>query len=144
MALSENEQKMLDELEKQLFADDPKLARTFSSSSASSGGSEAAQKTTLNPRRIVLGCVGVLAGLALLVFAVSLPAVWLGVLAFLLMLGSAVFAITGDRARPATATVTDADRRKGRDAHPAGKGGSPQGLMKKFEDRWDKRQSGDR
>lgn len=144
MALSENEQKMLDELEKQLFADDPKLARTFSSSSASSGGSEAAQKTTLNPRRIVLGCVGVLAGLALLVFAVSLPAVWLGVLAFLLMLGSAVFAITGDRARPAIATVTDADRRKGRDAHPAGKGGSPQGLMKKFEDRWDKRQSGDR
>ena len=45
-------------------------------------------------RRILLGLGGVLLGLVLLVFAVSLPAIWLGVIAFLLMLAGAVYAVT--------------------------------------------------
>lgn len=142
MTLSDDEQQMLNELEKQLFADDPKLARAFSASHAEDhrpqGGSGRGQ---LNSRRILLGGLGVVLGLGLLIFAVSLPAIWLGVIAFLLMLGAAIYAITGERTPSVPASLTPPESATGRDAHPAGKGG---GLMKRFEERWDRRSNGER
>ena len=85
MPLSEHEQKMLDEMERQLFADDPRLARAF------------APKPTprRSGRRILIGLGAVVVGLGVLVLAVSLPAVWLGVIAFIGMLAGAVYAVTG-------------------------------------------------
>ena len=85
MPLSEHEQKMLDEMERQLFADDPRLARAFAPKAP----------PRRNGRRILIGLGAVVLGLALLVLAVALPAIWLGVIAFIGMVAGAVYAITG-------------------------------------------------
>jgi hypothetical protein len=126
MPLSEHEQEMLDEMERQLFADDPKLARAFSES----------EKPRHDGRRVVLGLLGVVLGLVVLVLAVALPAIWLGVLAFLLMLAGAVFAITGPRG----------GQGKGQGDKPGADpaGGDPNGsssgdFMRKLEERWERR-----
>ena len=82
MPLSEHEQKMLDEMERQLFADDPRLAKAFAPKAP----------PRRNGRRIIIGLGAVVVGLGVLVLAVSLPAVWLGVIAFIGMLAGAVYA----------------------------------------------------
>ncbi|MGP4915019.1 DUF3040 domain-containing protein [Brachybacterium tyrofermentans] len=132
MPLSEHEQKMLDEMERQLFADDPRLARAFAPTKSS----------RRSGRRIAIGLGAVLLGLGILVLAVSLPAIWLGVIAFLGMLAGAIYAVT----TPNTASQEDTQG-------PSGGGGghtgptSPQDghggtFMGKLEQRWEKR-SGD-
>lgn len=125
MPLSEHEQKMLDEMERQLFADDPRLARAFRSSS----------RDRRSRRRIVLGLAGVVIGLGVLVLAVSLPAVWLGVLAFLLMLAGAVYAVTSPKNRPGPESGSGGDA----PTQPT-QGGND--FMRRLEERWEKR-SGD-
>jgi Flp pilus assembly protein TadB len=127
MPLSEHEQKMLDEMERQLFADDPRLARTFRS-----GGQDRRDR-----RRIVLGLAGVVVGLGVLVLAVSLPAIWLGVLAFLLMLAGAVFAVTSPRTRPGGKSSEGGGTD---DPQQPAAGGND--FMRRLEERWEKR-SGD-
>jgi|SRR5690625_2071699 len=132
MPLSEHEQKMLDEMERQLFADDPRLARAF-----------APKKTPRsNGRRIAIGLGAVVLGLIVLVLAVALPAVWLGVIAFIGMLAGAVYAVTTPTSSP-----SDPD-------DPGGGGPGPQGpssprdnggnFMQKMEQRWEKRSGEDR
>lgn len=127
MPLSEHEQKMLDEMERQLFADDPRLARAF------------APKTPprRNGRRILIGLGAVVLGLALLILAVALPAIWLGVIAFIGMVAGAVYAITG----PSGSATDKGSSGPGRGGSgptvpPTGEGGS---FMRKMEERWEKR-----
>lgn len=142
MPLSENEQRILDELEKQLRADDPTLATTFSEPA----------RPALNTRRLIVGGIAIVVGLGLLIFAVSLPAIWLGVLAFLLMVAGAVFAISND-SRPEPATDDPrrqhpswAGSKNGKNKKGAKQGGAAgsQGFMKKMEERWERRSNGDR
>lgn len=131
MPLSEHEQKMLDEMERQLFADDPRLARAFAPR----------RGPRRSGRRILLGLGGVLLGLVLLVFAVSLPAIWLGVIAFLLMLAGAVYAVT----TPTRSTGDTGQGGGGGGGHggpgaPKGDGGA---FMRRMEERWEKRSGPD-
>lgn len=123
MPLSDHEQKMLEELERQLFADDPRLARTF----------ENATRPRRDRRRVGLGVLGVVLGLGLLVLSVALPAVWLGVLAFALMVAAGIWAVTApaqatDGARPAAGPrpVPSTDQQSG-------------SFMRRMEERWDRR-----
>lgn len=132
MPLSEHEQKMLDEMERQLFADDPRLARAFAPqrrrpSSRRSG------------RRILLGLGIVVVGLGVLVLAVSLPAVWLGVLAFLGMLGGAVLAVTTPSSRAEDADSADGGDGGGGPEIPPAPGGDSGSFMRRMEERWEKR-----
>jgi hypothetical protein len=91
MPLSEHEQRMLDQIESALYAEDPKFA------SSVRGG-------TLRPpsaRRRVLGAVLFVVGLGLLVSGVPLKDILIGgfpvlsVVGFILMFAGVVFAITG-------------------------------------------------
>lgn len=129
MPLSDHEQKMLDEMERQLFVDDPRLARAFDHSTG----------PHRSRRRIVLGLVGIVAGLALLVLSVALPAIWLGVLAFLLMVAGGVAAVTAP-------TREGSDEGAGR---PGGApaAGTPSGqqsaFLRRMEERWEKRSGPD-
>ncbi|GAA1488521.1 DUF3040 domain-containing protein [Brachybacterium sacelli] len=132
MPLSDHEQKMLDEMERQLFADDPRLARAFAPG----------RNRRRSGRRIAIGLGGVVVGLGVLILAVSLPAVWLGVIAFLGMLAGAVFAVT----------TPSSSAQQGPSESGGGGGGSgpstPRNddgggtFMRKLEARWEKR-SGD-
>jgi hypothetical protein len=93
MPLSDHEQRMLDQIESALYAEDPKFA------SSVRGGSLRAPTT----RRRIQGAALFVIGLAMLVSGVAFKATMIGnfpilsVFGFLVMFGGVVFAITGPR-----------------------------------------------
>jgi hypothetical protein len=108
--LSEHEQRLLEQIERALYAEDPKFASTVR------GGR--LRKPT---RRRRLQGVGLfVVGLVLLVVGVAVPQLWLGsfpvlsVVGFLMMLGGAVLAVTsvGSSAQAAQAKTAEADKNR--------------------------------
>ena len=130
MPLSEHEQKMLDEMERQLFADDPRLARAFAPK----------PPPRRSGRRILIGLGAVVVGLGVLVLAVSMPAIWLGVIAFIGMLAGAVYAVTGSGS---SSSGSSGDGGGGGGTGPAPSGGDGGTFMRKMEERWEKRAGDD-
>ncbi len=127
MPLSDHEQQMLDEMERQLFAEDPRLARTF----------DHAVRPRRDRRRILLGIIGIVVGLGLLVLSVSLPAIWLGVVAFLVMVAGGVWAATA----PMTRTASGPEAGATGPGAPTAPGASP--FMRRMEERWERRGDSD-
>lgn len=129
MPLSEHEQKMLEEMERQLFADDPKLAHAFRRS----------DRPRRSPKRLALGLGIAGLGLVLLVAAVLIPFVPAGVAGFLMMLGGIVWAILETPKQNASESSSPQGQRNGRTA-----AASPQrsGFVQRMEDRWDRRSGG--
>ncbi len=128
MPLSEHEQRLLDQMERQLYADDPKLASTLRGAAAGMH----------NRRQLVLGGVAVILGMGLLVAGVAAPFWPLGVLGFLVMLGGGWLASAGWQLRASgkptgPATGTSPSKAKARP-----------GFMDRIEDRWERRRDDDR
>lgn len=125
MPLSEHEQRLLEQMERALYAEDPK----FASSLRSTSGTRAARG------RAALGVLGVLIGLGVLVAGAATMITALGVAGFILMLVGAVGIYSAVRARPAAATdeTTAAAPAPGKDP----------GFMNRLEDRWRRRAEGD-
>jgi hypothetical protein len=131
MPLSDHEQRMLDQIESALYAEDPKFA-----SSVRGGGLRAP-----SARRRLQGAALFVVGLAMLVCGVAFKATMIGsfpilsVFGFLVMFGGVVFAITGNR-------VTGARDRSGpeqggpRQKRSKGGGGS---FTSRMEDRFRRR-----
>ncbi|WP_159609538.1 DUF3040 domain-containing protein [Glutamicibacter sp. JC586] len=84
MPLSEHEQRLLEQLEKQLHED-----RRFASSMK--GPASAGRLST---RNVALGILLVIAGLAGLIFGISQHIIILGVLGFVVMFGGVLLALT--------------------------------------------------
>ena len=87
MPLSEEEARLLEQMERALVEEDPKLASTLRGTSFQ----RAAR------RRAILGGVVLAVGIALLVGAVQLAQPVLGVVGFVVMLGGAVLGVTALR-----------------------------------------------
>ncbi|WP_445159923.1 DUF3040 domain-containing protein [Mycobacterium sp. Dal123C01] len=93
MPLSDHEQRMLDQIESALYAEDPKFA-----SSVRGGGLRAP-----TARRRLQGAALFVTGLAMLVSGVAFKATMIGsfpilsVVGFIVMFGGVVYAITGRR-----------------------------------------------
>jgi len=93
MPLSDHEQRMLDQIESALYAEDPKFA-----SSVRGGGFRAP-----TARRRLQGAALFVIGLAMLVSGVAFHATWVGTLpilsifGFIVMFGGVVYAISGPR-----------------------------------------------
>lgn len=86
MALSENEQRLLEQLEAALAADDPKLADTL----------RGTRTHTMNRRRAALAGLGFVLGIAALVAGMEFG--WpLSILGFLVMLASVVVGLSAWR-----------------------------------------------
>mgnify|MGYP000682717503 CR=1 FL=1 len=91
MPLSDHEQRMLDQIESALYAEDPKFA------SSVRGG----HLRTASTRRRLQGVGLFVLGLALLVGGVAIKATWIGgfpplsVLGFVVMFAGVVFAVSG-------------------------------------------------
>jgi hypothetical protein len=117
--LSEHEQQLLEQMEQALYAEDPKFA-----SQMQGAGARAAAR-----RRLVIGGVGVVLGLALVLVGVN-TTMWLGAAGFAIMVAAVAFALTPPR-RKANGTV----RRPAAQAKPKS-GGS---FMHRLEERWDRR-----
>lgn len=132
MPLSDHEQRMLDQIESALYAEDPKFA------SSVRGGTLRAPST----RRRLQGAALFVIGLAMLVAGIAFRATWIGdslpilsVFGFLLMFGGVVFAITGPRVtggRDRSAHEPGAPRQK----RVKGSGGS---FTSRMEDRFRRR-----
>jgi hypothetical protein len=77
MPLNEDEQRILEEIERQFYEEDPDLAHSVASASL---------RSRLRPHRRI-AIVGFIIGLVVMI--VSLKTLWVATLGFLLMLGSA-------------------------------------------------------
>lgn len=90
MPLSEHEQRMLEQMERALYAEDPKFATAL----------EGSGLRTYTRRRVYQAVVGFLVGIALLMAGMVAKQIWISVVGFLVMLGCAVLAVTSWRKAP--------------------------------------------
>ncbi|MFE0421769.1 DUF3040 domain-containing protein [Streptomyces sp. NPDC058953] len=91
MPLSEHEQRMLEQMERALYAEDPKFATAL----------EGSGLRTYTRRRVYQAIAGFLVGIALLMAGmVAQQMIWISVVGFLVMLGCAALAVTGWRKAP--------------------------------------------
>ncbi|MET0829442.1 MAG: DUF3040 domain-containing protein [Microbacterium sp.] len=121
MPLSEQEQRLLDEMERHLMRNDADVV------SAPTDG------RTLSYRNIVYGTILVLVGLGALIVGVSTQLIVVGVIGFVVMLGGVILAVTPTRGIPRGPVDT---------APPAPKQRSNSSFMDRMNDRWDRRQEG--
>lgn len=140
MELSEEELRLLEQMERALVEEDPKLASTLRGTSFQ----RAAR------RRAVLGGVILVAGIALLVGAVLLDLSALlqtvtGVLGFVVMLGGAVVALTSVRRPGASSPDVRSSGRTGFGVVDGGRANRPSrqrshgSFMERVEERWRRR-----
>jgi hypothetical protein len=123
--LSEHEQRLLEQMEKALYAEDPKLASTLRGS----------HLRPTDRRRLILGIFGILVGLGLLLAGVMTPIWGFGVIGFLVMLIGAWYALHRPAtARPSGPGSTSTGRPNRRSAKP-----SKASFMDRLEQRWDRR-----
>ena len=161
MPLSEHEQRQLEQIEQALYADYPKLAQAV----------RAKDPKIHYKRRVVQAAIGFLLGVGLLLAGVVSKVIFIGVGGFVVMLACAMWALTswrhmggaatGRAATGGTATGRAATGRAptGRTASPgrapaAPRGRKPRkdrrgrsggtGFMERLEERWRRRQQGDR
>jgi hypothetical protein len=138
--LSEEELRLLEQMERALVEEDPKFASTL-------------RGTTLRStarRRALLAGVCFLVGIVMLMAGVVSETIWLGIAGFVVMLGSATFGLTalrGQRTAPTPAappgnasasapfTVIQGGR-KSRPRRPRRTHGS---FMERMEERWRRR-----
>jgi hypothetical protein len=138
--LSEHEQRMLDQIEKALYAEDPKFAQSV----------RARDPRVHYRRRMIQAAIGFLLGVGLLLAGVVTKYIWMGVAGFLVMLTCAMWALTSWRHMNGTIpgpgpTAPTRPRRRGRGR---GRGrGTPrpagEGFMERLEERWRRRQERD-
>ena len=123
MPLSEHEQKLLEQLEKQLHEDDPKFANSMGSDPGRSWST----------RHVVIGVLCALAGIFLLLVGVTLQNIFVGVLGFVVM-GAGVYFATMRSSTPG---------KSGSGGRPGKPGKSRSSFMSSLEERWDERRRGD-
>jgi len=138
--LSEEELRLLEQMERALVADDPKLASTLR-------GTRMRQHAR---RQMIGGILVFLVGVALLMSGAVLPNIALGVLGFVVMLGSAYLTLTSWRGQSsstfeaATGGASDPSGLRviqgGKARRGKSKGSSRHGsMMDRFEERWRRR-----
>jgi hypothetical protein len=150
--LSEHEQRQLEQIEQALYADYPKLAQAV----------RARDPKIHYKRRVVEAAIGFLLGVGLLLAGVVSKVIFVGVGGFVVMLACAMWALTSWRhmggavtGRAAGATraagVTRGPggargQRPGRAARKdrRGRAAGRTGFMERLEERWRRRQEGDR
>ena len=128
MPLSDHEQRMLEQIEKALYAEDPKFAHSV----------RARDPRVHYRRRMILAVIGLLVGVGLLAAGVVIRYIPMGVAGFLLMLTCALWALTSWRHMNGTGPRRGAPPRKRRGRETG------QGFMERLEERWRRRQEGDR
>ncbi|NUS11005.1 MAG: DUF3040 domain-containing protein [Streptomyces sp.] len=130
MPLSEHEQRMLEQMERALYAEDPKFASAL----------EGTGLRTFTRRRVYQSVLGFLIGVGLLIGGMIAKLTWLGVAGFLVMLVCAVLAVTGWRKsgkpveQPPPPLGSGGRGRLGR-RHQPRKGK----VMDRIEERWQRR-----
>ncbi len=131
MPLSEHEQRLLEQMEQAMLAEDPKFA------SAMRGRSSRARQR----RRLLFGSIGLIAGLVLVVLGVANAMVPVAVVGFVLMLAGAAFAATPQRKGGPVGAVDASGQTQPRRGRVA-KGTPRESFIARLEHRWDRRRDG--
>jgi hypothetical protein len=129
MPLSEYEQRVLEQMERALTSDDPRLANTLQAPRRRSA------------LRYVLAGVGVVGGLLLLVLGAAMSQTWIGVVGFVLMFAGVVLVFQGPRTSkggPVGTVEPDGTVRPAAKSKPARKP-----FLSRLEERWDRRREQD-
>ncbi|TFD78012.1 DUF3040 domain-containing protein [Cryobacterium fucosi] len=122
MPLSEQEQRLLEEMERGLYHNDADFVSTV-------GGSPLRP----NYRSIAVGVLAAVAGIGGLIAGVAVQQLWIGILGFVVMFAGVLIATTpGKSARRMAATPL---RRPSQ-------GTTDKGFMDRLNERWDRRQDG--
>jgi hypothetical protein len=136
MPLSEYEQRVLEQMERALTSDDPRLANTLQSTGRG------------NALRYVLSGAGVVVGLLLLVVGAATSRTWLGAIGFVLMFAGVVFAFLGPRKKQQEGPVgvvgedgTVHTPRGARKPHKRQGGSRSGGFLARLEERWENRRN---
>jgi DUF3040 family protein len=139
--LSEHEQRVLEQIERALYADDPKFAATV----------RGIDPRTLHRRRYLRAILGAVIGVVLLPVGIAVQQLELSVAGFVLMLLAFLYGASTWRQRREGSEVTEAGAARATDLPTSrprrGKKAGPtptpkRGLVKRFEDRWDRRRDG--
>lgn len=130
MPLSEHEQRMLEQMERALYAEDPKFATAL----------EGSELRTYTRKRVYQAAAGFLVGIGLLMGGMVAQQPWLSVVGFLVMLGSAVLAVTGWKKPPVTASdAQDQAGGAGGVQQPQQQPKQRRSMMNRMEQRWQRR-----
>ncbi|MER5944641.1 DUF3040 domain-containing protein [Streptomyces sp. NPDC001904] len=127
MPLSEHEQRMLEQMERALYAEDPKFATAL----------EGSGLRTYTRRRVYQAVAGFLVGIALLMAGMVANQIWISVVGFLVMLGCAVLAVTGWRKAPKPGEQPAGAVPGGTAARRQSK--PKRSMMDRIEERWQRR-----
>ncbi|QZY51872.1 DUF3040 domain-containing protein [Leucobacter tenebrionis] len=129
MALSEHEQRLLDEMERSFYQSEADVMQTVPGA-----------RRRVSYRSLVLGIVVVLVGLGVLVAGVAAQQLWLGLIGFAAMLGGVMLMF----ARGSDSETAEGALGEQSDA-PGGAGASArESFSERMERRWDERMGGDR
>jgi hypothetical protein len=138
MPLSEHERRQLEQIEQALRADDPRFADAV----------RAADPRVHYKRRVIAAALGFLSGVGLLLAGVVINVILLAVAGFAVMLACSLWAVTSYRRMTGITTgrvparAAREDRRAANGQRAGQQPGS--GLMERLEERWRRRQAGDR
>ncbi len=130
MPLSEHEQRLLEQMERALYAEDPKFATSLRSPADRRG----------SRRRSAIGVIVALLGAATLVGGAAWSLVIVGVIGFVVMLAGTfllVLTFTGSRTAPAAEAGSTPP------GAPAATPPQRGGFMDRVEERWRRRHDGD-
>lgn len=133
MPLSEHEQRILEQLERDLATDDPKLATAMTHGHRTSA------------KRIAVGALGVVAGLVMLFIGVAKSLAVVGIIGFVIMVLAIWYAVTSDKTQSLTLLGPDG-KPISHSKTGSGPGSAPrkkQSFTSKMEERWEKRSRGD-
>ncbi|MGW7230120.1 DUF3040 domain-containing protein [Streptomyces cyaneofuscatus] len=128
MPLSEHEQRMLEQMERALYAEDPKFATAL----------EGSGLRTYTRKRVYQAVAGFLVGIALLMAGMVAQQIWISVVGFLVMLGCAVLAVTGWRKAPKPGEQQPAAA-DGGDGSSRRRPRQRRSVMNRIEQRWQRR-----
>ncbi|MEW1721346.1 DUF3040 domain-containing protein [Streptomyces sp. NPDC093109] len=129
MPLSEHEQRMLEQMERALYAEDPKFATAL----------EGSGLRTYTRRRVYQAVAGFLVGIALLMAGMVAQQIWISVVGFLVMLGCAVLAVTGWRKAPKPGEQQAAGGASGGATADRRQSRQRRSMMNRIEQRWQRR-----
>ncbi len=126
MALSEHEQRLLDEMERGFYQSEADVMQTGS-----------ATRRRLNYRSLVLGIVVSIVGIGVLIGGVAAQQLWLGLIGFALMVGGVTLMMSRG-----SETLTVEDVMQG--GAKSGSRATRESLSERAERRWDERMEGER
>jgi hypothetical protein len=123
MPLSEQEQRLLEEMERSLYHNDADFVATVGAS-----------RLRPNYRSIALGVLLAVAGIVTLIAGVALQQLWLGIVGFAVMFTGVLVALSPSKSGRRVGTARPSASR------PTQGGSSDSGFMDRLNERWDRRQ----